>query len=128
MRIAGQRDKGKYKQMTILQHYYSKNISQRQPTSTTVNTKPHFKRCEIQHVDVPAWSRRLRIAPSRTSPISMIHSQIHAFAWFAVHNHPTRHAFISAAQAGTFYLGIYPAVADPSIKPISGVDRVRLAP
>ena len=59
------------------------------------------------HVDVPAWLRRLRIAPSRTSSISTIH---HALVWFAAHNHPTRHALISAAQAGIFYLQIYLAV------------------
>ena len=93
----------------------------RQPASTTANKRPHFKCRKIQHVDVPAWLRRLRIAPSRTSSISTIRSQTHAFAWFAAHNHPTRHALISAAQAGTSYLRIYPAVTDPSIKPISGL-------
>src|SRR5919199_3925067 len=108
--------------------FLRRNVIRRQPTSTTVNTRPHLKCRKIQHVDVPAWLRRLRIAPSRTSPISTIHSQIHAFAWFAVHNHPTWRAFISAAQAGTSYLRIYLAVTDPSIKPISGISRVRLAP
>jgi len=48
-----------------------------------------------------------------------MHSQSRAFAQFAAHNHPARHDFISARQAGTFHLWIYPAVTDPSMKPIS---------
>jgi hypothetical protein len=44
----------------------------RQPTGTTAGKKPHFKSCKIHHVDVLAWTRRLRIAPSRTSPISTV--------------------------------------------------------
>jgi len=70
---------------------------------------------------VLAWLRHLRVAPSRTSPISTIRSQDPAFAWLAAHNHPTRHDFISAGQEGTSHLWIYPAVTDPSIKPISDV-------
>ena len=100
----------------------------RQPISTTFDKNPNLASRMIHHVDEPARLCHLRVAPSRTSPISTIHSQIHAFAWFAAHNHPTRRAFISAAQAGAFHLRIYLAVADPSIKPISGVSRVRLAP
>ena len=46
----------------------------RQPTGTTTNTLPHLKSCNINHVDVPAWLCRLRIAPSRTSPISTIYT------------------------------------------------------
>jgi len=48
-----------------------------------------------------------------------MHSQSRAFAQFAAQNHPARHDFISARQAGTFHLWIYPAVTDPSMKPIS---------
>ena len=74
-----------------------------------------------------AWLCRLRIAPSRTSPISAICSRDCAFTRFAAHNHPTRRNFISARQAGTSCLRIYPAVTDPGIKPISSMGA-RLAP
>src|SRR5215472_16398463 len=93
----------------------------RQPASTTKDTRSHLKPYKIHHVDVLAWLSRLRVAPSRTSPISTIHSQNHAFAWCAALNHPTRHDFISARQAGTSYPWIYPAVTDLSIKPISNM-------
>ncbi len=93
----------------------------RQPTGTTVGKRPHFRPCKIHHVDVLAWLRRLRVAPSRTSPISTMRSRDRAFAQFAAHNHPTRRDFISARQAGTSSQRIYPAVTDPGIKPISSV-------
>lgn len=93
----------------------------RQPAGTTAGKRPHFKPCEIHHVDVLAWLRRLRVAPSRTSPISTMHSRRHAFAQIAIHNHPTRRDFISARQAGTSSQRIYPAVAGPGMKPISSV-------
>ena len=92
-----------------------------QPTSSNMDKKPHFKSHQIHHVDVTAQLSCLRVAPSRTSPISTIHSQGYTFMEFAVHSHPTRHDFISARQAGTSHLWIYPAVTDPSIKPISDV-------
>src|SRR5437588_5983895 len=94
---------------------------QRQPASTTIYLRPHLKACKIYHVDVLAWLRRLRVAPSRTSPISTIHSPYYAFARSAVHNHPTRRDIISAGQAGTLHIWIYLAVTDPSIKTISGL-------
>src|SRR5438132_13185568 len=93
----------------------------RQPAGTTVGKTPHFRPRKIHHVDVLAWLRRLRVAPSRTSPISTIHSPYCAFARSAVHNHPTRRDIISAGQAGILHIWIYLAVTDPSIKPISGV-------
>ena len=93
----------------------------RQPAGTTVGKRPHFEPCKIHHVDVLAWLRRLRVAPSRTSPISTMHSRRHAFAQIATHNHPTRRDFISARQAGTSSQRIYPAVAGPGMKPISSV-------
>lgn len=93
----------------------------RQPTGTTVGKRPHFKPRKIHRVDVLARLRRLRIAPSRTSPISTIRGRDCAFAQFAAHNHPTRRDFISAEQAGTFHQRIYPAVTDPGIKPISSM-------
>jgi len=93
----------------------------RQPAGTTVGKRPHFRPRKIHHVDVLAWLRRLRVAPSRTSPISTIRSRGRAFAQFATHNHPTRRDFISARQAGTSYQRIYPVVTDPGIKPISSV-------
>jgi len=93
----------------------------RQPAGTTAGKRPHLKPREIHHVDVLAWLRRLRAAPSRTSPISTMRSRDRAFAQFAAHNHPTRRDFISAEQAGTSCQRIYPAVTDPGIKPISSV-------
>ncbi|MGI8720182.1 MAG: hypothetical protein ACR2KF_06625, partial [Nitrososphaeraceae archaeon] len=60
-------------------------------------------------------------APSRTSSISTTHNQAHAFAYIVVHTHPTRRGIISAKQAGTSHLKIYPVVTDPSIKPISSL-------
>ena len=107
----------------VLKLFQSWNIitEWRQPASTTVGKRPHFKPCKIHHVDVLAWLRRLRVAPSRTSPISTMRSRRHAFAQIAAHNHPTRHDFISARQAGTSSRRIYPAVAGPGMKPISSV-------
>jgi hypothetical protein len=96
-------------------------IEWRQPAGTTAGKRPHPKPRKIHHVDVPAGLRRLRAAPSRTSPISTMRSRDRAFAQFAAHNHPTRRDFISAEQAGTSCLRIYPAVTDPGIKPISSV-------
>jgi hypothetical protein len=109
-----------------LRHYpeqprHYRTIEWRQPASTTVGKRPHLKPGKIQHVDVLAWLRRLRVAPSRTSPISTMRSRDRAFAQFAAHNHPTRRDFISARQAGTSCQRIYPAVTDPGIKPISSV-------
>ena len=47
----------------------------RQPTGSSKGPKPPLKPCKICHVDVPAWPCNLRVAPSRTSPISTIRSQ-----------------------------------------------------
>jgi len=121
--------KGKFQQVHcvverdvgVFSHMADALLVRRQPASTTRGTRPLLKPYKIHHVDVLAWLPRLRVAPSRTSPISTIHSQNYAFAWYAAHNHPTRHDFISARQAGTSHLWIYPAVTDPSIEPISDV-------
>ena len=91
----------------------------RQPISTTFDKNPNLASRMIHLVDEPARLCHLRVAPSRTSPISTIHSRNCAFTQYAVHNHPKRRDFISASQAGASHLWIYPAVTDPSMKPIS---------
>jgi hypothetical protein len=96
-------------------------ISRQQTTGTNLSERPNLQPCKIKHVDVLAWICRLRVAPSRTSPISAIRNQNRAFAPSAAHTHPTRHIIISARKVGTSRSKIYPAVTDPSMKPISSL-------
>src|SRR5215207_1355572 len=91
----------------------------RQPISTTFDKNPNLASRIIHHVDEPARLCHLRVAPSRTSPISRINSQYHTFAWFAAHIRPVRRDFILTLYAGNSYPRIYLIVTDPGIKPIS---------
>ncbi len=62
---------------------------------------PNLMKREILHVDEAAWSCHLRVAPSRTSPVSAVKSQDPSFEETALHDRPPRREFIPSSHAGS---------------------------
>jgi len=83
--------------LTVLGAFQKSAYGMRQQTAGTNSSEmPSPKPHKIKHVDVLAWICRLRVAPSRTSPISTFRSQYCTFVQVAVHTHPTRRDITSA--------------------------------
>src|SRR5437899_12133307 len=72
------------------------------PSELTRPPSPNLVRREILHVDEAAWSRLLRVAPSRTSPSSAVKSRDPSFEETALHDRPPRRELIPPSRAGSW--------------------------
>src|SRR5438876_9346427 len=72
------------------------------PLELTRPPSSNLVRREILHVDEAAWSRHLRVAPSRTSPGSAVKSRDPSFEETAPRDRPPRREFIPPPHAGSW--------------------------